>query len=240
MTNALKSKEVIEMAVQVIKAREIKTRPVRVLIYGEPGAGKTTLLATAPRRLLVIDFEGGSDIRLAGQDQIDIVLVHSRKELEEVLKWLKTQNTYKTIAFDGFSIYVQQALREILEERSKPSPTFYEWGLLSSHMRDVILALLKPTANTVFTALIKEEERQENGQTIRYKRPDLPKAIRNQLRAITDIEGVLYAKDGQRFLGFTAPKGGAEVKDRSGRLSHQEEPDLAKVFSKIFIREVSQ
>jgi phage nucleotide-binding protein len=240
MTNALKSKEVIEMAVQVIKAREIKTRPVRVLIYGEPGAGKTTLLATALRPLLVIDFEGGSDIRLAGQDQIDIVLVHSRKELEEVLKWLKTQNTYKTIAFDGFSIYVQQALREILEERSKPSPTFYEWGLLSSHMRDVILALLKPTANTVFTALIKEEERQENGQTIRYKRPDLPKAIRNQLRAITDIEGVLYAKDGQRFLGFTAPKGGAEVKDRSGRLSHQEEPDLAKVFSKIFIREVSQ
>lgn len=221
--------------VKVIKAKDISTRPIRALIYGEPGAGKTTLLATAPTPILVIDFEGGSDIRLAGKDNIDIVLVHSRQELLETLKWLKAQNTYKTLAFDGFSIYTQQALREICEERNKSTPTFYEWGLLTSHMRDVILGLLKPTANTIFTALAKQKEIEENGNKTVYRYPDLPKAVRNQLRAITDLEGLLWVdKEGKRWLGFSAPRGGAEVKDRSGKLSHQEEPNLSVIINKVF------
>jgi len=224
--------------VKVIKAKDISARPIRALIYGEPGAGKTTLLATAPAPILIIDFEGGSDIRLAGKDNIDIVLVHSRQELLEVLKWIRDKSSYRTIAFDGFSIYTQQALREICEERNRNTPTLYEWGLLVAHTREVVLGLLKPTANTIFTALLKQMEVEENGNKTIYRYPDLPKAVRNQLRAVTDLEGLLWVdKENKRWLGFSAPKGGAEVKDRSGKLSHQEEPDLSKVISKIFDKE---
>jgi len=214
------------------KATEVGIRPIRMLIYGEPGAGKTTLLGTAPKPALVIDFEAGADIRLAGQEDIDILTVYSRRDLQEALDWLRSEKLpYKTIAFDGFSVYVQQAMREILRDRQKTAPTWYEWGLLTQHVREVILGLLKPEAHTIFTAL--EKKREEEGKLV-WKGPDLSKKIRETLRAIVDLEGIIWVEEEKRYLGFTSPKGVAEVKDRSGKLTAKEEPNIEKLLQKIF------
>lgn len=219
----------------LVKAKDLKERPLRMLIYGESGVGKTTLLGTAPKPLLVIDFEAGADVIFAGKDDVDIVYVYEKKDLKEVLLWLKGQNQYKTIAFDGFSIYAQQVLREILEMRNKETPTFYEWNLLISHLKEVILGLMRPTSFTIFTSLLKKQKDQ-NGNLVSIH-PDMPVSIRTYLKAVVDLVGILYMdKDGKRYLGFISQKGIAEVKDRSGKLTEKEEPNIEKILEKIFKR----
>ncbi len=220
--------------VSLRKASDLGIRPLRMLVYGEPGSGKTTLIGTAPRPVLIIDFEAGADIRFFGQTDIDILTVYSRKDLQEALAWLKDeQPPYRTIAFDGFSVYVQQAMREILGSRGKTAPTFYEWGLLTQHVREVILGLLQPYANTVFTTL--EKRLYDNGN-LTYIGPDLPKRIKELIRAIVDLEGRIWVEEGKRFLAFATKKGIAEVKDRSGKLGTKEEPNISKLLEKIFPR----
>jgi len=213
------------------KASELGTRPLRLLVYGEPGVGKTTFVGTAPKPLLVIDFEAGADLRLMGMEEVDILSVYSYRELKEALPWIKSQTNYKTIAFDGFSVFVSQLMREILEERGKASPTYYEWGLLVQRTREIILSLLKPSAHTIFTAL---EKKKEEGDKLVWIGPDLPKKIRETLRAIVDLEGRLWAEGDKRFIGFISPKGVAEVKDRTGKLTAKEEPDFRAILKKIY------
>ena len=219
--------------VQIIKAKDIKERPLRLLIYGEAGAGKTTLIGTAPKPILVIDFEAGADIIFAGQDGVDILPIYERKDLKEALLWLRTQKQYKTIAFDGFSIYAQQVLREILDSRNKETATFYEWNLLISHLKEVVLGLIKPTSCTIFTSLLRKTKDAQGNLVSMH--PDLPHTVREYIKAVVDLVGIIYVnKTGERYVGFTSSKGVAEVKDRSGKLTDKEEPNITKILMKVY------
>lgn len=216
--------------IQIKKAKEIKDRALRILIYGESGAGKTTLLKTAPRPILVIDFEAGADIICAGEDDIDIVFVSDMKMLREVLLFLKGQTKYKTIAFDGFSIFTQKMLFDILQERNKDNPTWFEWGLLTNRVKEVVLSLLRPNTHIVFTALLKRKV--ENNKLVAMY-PDLPQSLRQYLMAVMDLMGIIYVdNEGIRKLSFISDKKIAEVKDRSGKLK-VEEPNLSLIIKKV-------
>ncbi|GIW23481.1 MAG: hypothetical protein KatS3mg068_2488 [Candidatus Sericytochromatia bacterium] len=226
---------------RIFKASELGTssRPLRCLVYGDSGIGKTTMLATLPRPLLVIDFEGGSDIRLLNQENVFIAPIYSRVELSSLLEYIKgtiedNSIEFKSIAFDGFSVFIQQCLREILSENSKSTPTFKEWQILTSFIKSVILGLINYTTHTVFTALSKKKQDKE--EKMSWVGPDLPKSIREYLRAICDLEGYIYRSDkGNTLVAFNSQQQIAELKDRSGKLGKLEEPDFQKIFSKIFV-----
>jgi len=214
------------------KASELEAKPIRALIYGEPGVGKTTLLATLPKPVAILDFEGGAAVRLRGEEDIYIAEIGNYEELKEALKELENLKDIKSIAFDGFSVFLQALLDEITVKAGRKAPTFREWNLLTSLAKGIILRLRKPDKHLVFTAFEKVRKDKDTRKVVEIH-PDLPTAVRRYLRGLVDLEGrmVWNPQKGNPELVFSDPV--AETKDRTGKLS-VEEPDFGKILEKIF------
>jgi hypothetical protein len=211
-----------------------------ILAYGASNNNTSIYSAINKIQTGLGDFESGADIRLRNEDDTYIAEIGSREDLKKLLPSIqKYPIKFESIAFDGFSIFVQRMLSDIIEERKKKgklkgeNPTYYEWGVLSKYAKEIVLGLLTPEAHVVFTALSKTKIDQETGEILEI-RPDLPKSVRKILRAIIDLECYLYAdSEGERRLIFQSKKGITEVKDRSGKLS-VEPANLSVVLKKVF------
>ena len=212
------------------KASELEAKPLRALIYGEPGVGKTTLLATLPRPVAILDFEGGASVRLRGESDIYIAEISNYEELKEALRELENLREIRSIAFDGFSVFLQALLDEIVAKDGKLNPTFVHWNKLTGIAKRIILALRRPGKHLVFTAFEKQRKDKE-GKTVEIF-PDLPKSVRLYLRGLVDIEGRLIVDhSGNRKLVFQDKL--SEVKDRMGKLGI-EKADFQAILAKAF------
>jgi len=215
------------------KATEIK-KPIRALIYGEPGVGKTTLLGTLPPPVAIIDFEGGAGVRHWGREDIYIAEIGSYEELQKALGELP-KIAPKSIAFDGFSVYMQARLEEIVKLYPGKSGgiEFKHWNLLVREAKQIVFSFLRnPQAHIIFTCL--EKQKKNNNGEIEYIFPDLPTAVRRYLRGLVDIEGRIWEYEGKKILSFVSPQEKMEVKDRTGKLTAKEEPDFQKILQKIY------
>jgi len=214
------------------RASELGQKPIRALIYGEPGVGKTTVLATLPRPLVVLDFEGGAAVRLRGEDNVYIAEIGGYKELEEALQELNSLKDIKSIAFDGFSVFLQALLDALVQKDGKSNATFVHWNRLTTIAKRIILSLRKPDKHLVFTAFEKQKKDKDTGKVIEIH-PDLPTSIRRYLRGLVDLEGRLVLKGPNRTLVFKDDTGIVETKDRTGKLA-EEPPDFHLILQKIF------
>ena len=164
---------------------------LKVLVYAPAGAGKTTLAGTLPPPVLVLDFEGGI-LALMGKPNIAVCPVRSGEELLQAVKELRSDTTFRSVVFDGLSIFVKRRVQEL---RSKERVTWDEWQRLTAEIRTAILPLLHIRKHLLLTALPrwvrqKDERGRENGPIIGAV-PDLTPAIRNDLVASCDIVAYL-------------------------------------------------
>jgi hypothetical protein len=162
-----------------------------VLVYAPAGAGKTTLAGTLPPPVLVLDFEGGI-LALMGKPDIAVCPVKSGDELLQAVKELQSDTTFRSVVFDGLSIFVKRRVQEL---RSKERVTWDEWQRLTAEIRTAILPLLHIRKHLLLTALPrwvrqKDERGREIGPIIGAV-PDLTPAIRNDLVASCDIVAYL-------------------------------------------------
>lgn len=208
---------------------------VKAVVYGDAGVGKTVLLSTAPRPL-ILSVEGGL-LSLAHKDiaVIEISLKDSVAQIKQALKFLQQNNDYDTIGLDSLSELAEARLAELKLTEKDPRQAYMKMADELYLLVRMFRALNKHTV--LITKQVYETD-ESTGKTM--FRPFTPgKAFTTQIPYLVDEVFCMRmgtSKDGPiRFLQ-TQPDIQYSAKDRSGKLSPKEEPNLTAIFNKILTR----
>ena len=200
------SKEAFTINIEALGERN---KTANILVYGSPGVGKTTFAATAPRPILWLEAEGGTN-SIADPKGIDIVRMSGLESYREVLKYLHSKDGhYKTVVIDSISETAAAILSEIMREVSKQdmtrdefAPQFSEWGKLTGVMRAILRSYRDLDTNVIFTALTREDKDDLTGRT--SVKPKLTPALAEDVLSFMDAGIYLYTA--------TPKKGEADAK----------------------------
>ncbi len=206
---------------------------VKVLVYGRPGAGKTRLCATAPAPI-ILSAESGL-LSLSDED-IPVQQIASIDDLNEVYAWLlgsEEAKDFKTVCLDSVSEIAEQVLAT---EKNAVKDGRKAYGEMQDRMSRLLRAFRDlPGRNVYFSA--KMEKMQNEEGMILYQ-PSLPgKTLSQGIGYFFDeVFALVNVKDEDGNLMRclqTSSDTAYEAKDRSGKLSFYEAPDLGAIFQKI-------
>jgi len=221
------------MAINLRRTNALAADGVKILVYGHAGAGKTSLIQTLPTPV-ILSAEAGL-LSLAGAD-IPFIEIVDAASLREAYQWVVESaeaREFESIALDSISEIAEVVLNA--EKKTAKDPR-QAYGAMQEQMADIIRAFRDlPGKNVYFTAKL-EKATDEMGRIL-YA-PSMPGNKTGQslpyffdevlaLRVERDAEGVP-----QRGL-MCDGDGVWLAKDRSGRLSPWEAPDLGAIINKI-------
>ena len=170
---------------------------LKVLIYGDPGVGKTVFASTAPRPILWLESEGGTQ-SIGDKKDIDIARVTGLGDYREALTYLvNNPDKYQTVVIDSLSETQAHVLKDIMRtvvsldpKRDEFAPQFGEWGKLTGVMREIVRAYRDLPMNVIFTALTREDKDDLTGRT--RIRPKLSPSLADDVPAFVDACIYLY------------------------------------------------
>ena len=220
------------MAISLKRTGTLASNGVKLLVYGQAGAGKTTLIKTLPKPI-VLSAEAGL---LSIQDaDIPYIEVNSIETIREAYTWLSTDEgkQFETVALDSISEIAEVVLNS--EKKTAKDPR-QAYGAMQEHMADIIRAFRDIPGRNVYMSAKLEKSQDETGRIL-YA-PSMPGNKTGQqlpyffdevlaLRVERDAEG-----NPQRAL-MCDSDGLWTAKDRSGKLSQWEAPDLGEIIAKI-------
>lgn len=221
------------MAINLKTTGGLSANGVKVLVYGQAGAGKTTLITTLPNPI-VLSAEGGLlSIQDANLPYLEIGNMETLKEAYEWLLGSSEAKSFESVALDSISEIAEVVLNYEKKVAKDPRQAY---GSMQEQMADIIRAFRDlPNRHVLMTA--KLEKTQDEMGRVLYA-PSMPGNKTGQalpyffdevlaLRVEKDAEGVT-----QRAL-MCDSDGLWLAKDRSGKLSPWEAPDLSEIIAKI-------
>jgi len=221
------------MAINLKSTGNASTNGVKVVVYGQAGTGKTSLIATLPNPI-ILSAEGG--LLSIADSNLPYIEITSIESLREAYKWASESEEAKnfdSIALDSISEIAEVVLN--FEKKIAKDPR-QAYGALQEQMTDIIRAFRDlANKNVYFTA--KCEKSADEAGRVMYA-PSMPGAKLGQqlpyfvdevlaLRVEKDQEGV------PRRALMCESDGLWQAKDRSGKLSAWEAPDLGAIIKKI-------
>lgn len=221
------------MAVNLRNTNDVSISGVKLLVYGAAGAGKTYLIKTLPDPIILSAEAGLLSLQGTG---IPYVEISNLATLTEAYEWLLDSNEtkeFQCVALDSISEIAEVVLS--YEKKTAKDPR-QAYGAMADQMTDLIRAFRDLPGKHVYFSAKMEKTQDEMGRLLYY--PSLPGNKVGQqlpyffdevlaLRVERDSEGVT-----QRAL-MCESDGLWLAKDRSGKLSPWEEPDLGEVIKKI-------
>jgi phage nucleotide-binding protein len=221
------------MAINLKTTGGLTANGVKLLVYGQAGAGKTTLVKTLPN-VVVLSAEGGL---LSIQDaNLPYIEIASMDDLREAYSWLTSSEEaggFQSVALDSISEIAEVCLNTEKKANKDPRAAY---GAMQEQMADIIRAFRDLPGKHVYMSAKLEKTQDEMGRVL-YS-PSMPGNKTGQalpyffdevlaLRVERDAEGVT-----QRAL-MCDSDGLWLAKDRSGKLSGWEAPDLGAIIAKI-------
>lgn len=218
------------MAISLKKTGGLSTNGVKLLVYGQAGAGKTSLIPTLPNPI-VLSAEGGL---LSIQDaNLPYLEIASMDDLKEAYEWLLNSDEYQSVALDSISEISEVVLN--YEKKLTKDPR-QAYGAVQEQMSDIIRAFRDLPNKHVYMSAKLEKSQDEMGRLL-YS----PSMVGNKLGQalpyfFDEVLALRVEKDGdgntQRAL-MCDSDGLWSAKDRSGKLSQWEAPDLGAIINKI-------
>jgi phage nucleotide-binding protein len=221
------------MAINIRRTGGLTATGVKILCYGAAGAGKTTLIQTLPAPI-VLSAEGGL---LSIQDaDLPYIEISSMEVLREAYQWLTQSDEakgFQSVALDSISEIAEVVLNA--EKKATKDPR-QAYGAMQEQMADIIRAFRDLPGRHVYMSAKLEKTQDEMGRVL-YS-PSMPgnKTGQSLPYFFDEVLALRVEKDGdgntQRAL-MCDSDGLWLAKDRSGKLSAWEAPDLGAVISKI-------
>lgn len=231
-TAGANNQEATKVAINVKRTSSVHANGVKALVYGQAGAGKTTLAATMPNPI-IISAEGG--LLSIKDSDLPFIEVKSMEELEEAYAYVTGEHgvEFESVVLDSISEIAEVVLSH---ERKKTKDPRQAYGEMQDQMARIIRSFRDINNKNVLMTAKLEKSQDEMGRML-YA-PSMPGNKTGQalpyffdlvlaLRVEKDAEGIT-----QRAL-MCDSDGLWSAKDRSGKLSAWEAPDMGEVVKKI-------
>jgi hypothetical protein len=226
-------KDQYNMAISLRSTADVASNGVKLLVYGQAGAGKTSLIPTLPNPV-IISSEGG--LISIHDSNLPYIEIASMADLIESFQWLTNSDEakqFESVALDSISDIAEVVLG--FEKKATKDPR-QAYGAMNEQMADIIRGFRDLPGLNVYMSAKLDKSSDEMGRIL-YS-PSMPGKSLGQslpyffdevlaLRVEKDAEGIT-----QRAL-MCDSDGLWLAKDRSGKLSPWEAPDLGAIINKM-------
>jgi len=221
------------MAINLRNTNDVATHGVKILVYGQAGAGKTFLIKSLPNPV-ILSAEGG--LLSIKDSNLPFLQIENMQTLKEAYEWATNSDEakqFESIALDSLSEIAEVVLSAEKVTAKDPRQAY---GEMQDQMTKLIRAFRDLPGKHVYFSAKVEKAQDEMGKLLYY--PSMPgNKTGQQLPYFFDeVLALQVGKDQegttQRAL-LTESDGQWVAKDRSGKLSVWEMPDLNNIINKI-------
>ena len=221
------------MAINLKRTGGLSANGVKVCVYGQAGGGKTSLIPTLPN-VVAISAEGGL-LSIAGAD-VPYIEVKTLADLHDAYAWLTSSEeakAFQSVAIDSLSEVAEVVLNAELKANKDGRAAY---GELSTKMNELIRAFRDLPGKHVYMSAKLEKSQDEMGRIL-YNAAMPGKSLTQGLPYFFDLVMALRVErdaDGNAHRALLTDSDGLwQAKDRSGKLSQWEAPDLGEIIAKI-------